>query len=642
MENQMTVNTSFTLDGYHFSKVRMATARSAKARETRRKTRGMTGTKVRFPPARRTTECHSRPNLHMQFSNAFQPSLLEKNLKIEPAAKSQSVSGGYGRARLHLELDPGVRYRIKIDRAFMDVLGNHPPRTFAIGFRSQDLPPQLALPSMPLLVEKGAATLEARGRNLQQIRAETVAFASPAAFAKALVRGKKDTCRAYGAEGQRQSVPAPAATKAVNSVETLTMTLSQAPTLACVELRARGTGSEASGEVRGAVLVQTSNIGITAKVAAKNVLAWITRLDDAGPIARARVSLIDDRGAGLGEGITDARGIVTLDSKGLGPLKRPVLLIAEANGEAAVTTLVDDQLSQPWQFGLKGEMPDARPLAAALFTERGAYRPGETVHIKAIAPRGQAGGGNGNADDKLDLEVRDPRGQEVAKKRLKLDAFGATDLDVRIKEGAPVGAYVLSAKQGDRVAVRNFRVEEYRVPTFAVEVRGTSTWKRGVPATAVITGKYLHGGTLDGRQVRWQLSREPQAFSVAALPGYVFGLGDASSLAGGISSAEQRLDGAGQLRVAFTPDTVFRGAHALRGRGHCHRRRPASIRRQVCHRGAPGGLLSGVVATDSESAVGRGNPEGAALGGEPRRQGDGGGEGARSDSSASTITRRRV
>ena len=558
VENQMTVNTSFTLDGYHFSKSQDGNGEGGQDEGNEEGNEEDVGNESQLATGAKNSRVPLSADLHVQFSNAFQPSLLERNLKIEPAAKSQSVSGGYGRARLHLELEPGVRYRIKIDRAFMDVLGNHPSRTFAIGFRSQDLPPQLALPSVPLLVEKGAAALEARGRNLQQIKAETVAFASPAAFAKALVRGKKDTCRAYGADGQRQSVPAPAATKAANSVETLTMTLSQAPTLACIELRARGTGSEASGEVKGAVLVQTSNIGITAKVAAKNVLAWITRLGDAGPIARARVSLIDDRGARLGEGITDARGIVTLDSKGLGALKRPVLLIAEANGEAAVATLVDDQLSQPWQFGLKGEVPDARPLAAALFTERGAYRPGETVHIKAIAPRGQVSGENAKPenkpDDRLDLEVRDPRGQEVAKKRLKLDAFGAADLDVRIKEGAPVGAYVLSAKQGDRVAVRSFRVEEYRVPTFAVEVHGTSPWKRGVPATAVITGKYLHGGTLDGRQVRWQLSREPQAFSVAALPGYVFGLGDASNLAGGISSAEQRLDGAGQLRVAFTPD----------------------------------------------------------------------------------------
>src|SRR5262249_21881724 len=175
---------------------------------------------------------------------------------------------------------------------------------------------------------------------------------------------------------------------------------------------------------------RASDIGITAKVASKGVFAWITRLHDASPVTAARVSLVDAQGARLGAGATDDRGIVTLETGAAGVLKRPLFLIAEANGEAAVTKLVDDQLSQAWQFGLRGEVPDARPLAAALFTERGAYRPGETVHVKVIAPRAEGVG----ADARIELDARDPRGQQVARKKLTLDAFGAADLDVKIKE----------------------------------------------------------------------------------------------------------------------------------------------------------------------------------------------------------------
>jgi uncharacterized protein YfaS (alpha-2-macroglobulin family) len=488
--------------------------------------------------------------LIIQFSNPLEPALLNKHLKVDPAPKSIIVSGAFNEAVVHLELEPGVRYRLTVDRALVDVLGNHPRGPVEVGFRSRDFPPQLTLPAVPLLVEKGAAALEVRARNLKRIKVNVLPFASPAAFAKALVVGRRDSCRGYGAQGPGQAVPPLPATRQANTVETLAVTLPVEPSLACVEMRGRGDGSEAASEVRGAVLVQASDIGITAKVASKGVFAWITRLHDASPIPAARVSLIDAQGVRLGAGATDDRGIVTLENKGAGALKRPLLLIAEANGQAAVTKLGDDELSQAWQFGLKGEVPDARPLAAALFTERGAYRPGETVHVKAIAPRTEGVG----ADARIALDVRDPRGQQVARKDLTLDAFGAADLDVRIKEGAPVGEYVVRAQQQGRVAVRHFRVEEYRVPTFAVEVGSPSPWKRGLPATAVITGKYLHGGTLDGRQVRWQISREPHALAVAALPGFVFGLGDASRFAGGISSGEQRLDGAGALRIPFTPD----------------------------------------------------------------------------------------
>jgi uncharacterized protein YfaS (alpha-2-macroglobulin family) len=526
------VNTSFTIEGHRF-----VTAQADEGADGEDASAG----DQRVPLS---------TDLFIQFSSPIQPALLQENLKVHPAPKSMTISGAFKEASVHLELEPGVRYRLAVDRAMMDVLGNHPRGAVEIDFRSRDLPPQLTLPAVPLLVERGAATLEVRARNLKGVKVDVLPFASPAAFAKALLARRRDSCRGYGAEGPGQGVKAPPTTKRANVVETLAMTLPPGPSLACVEVRGRGDGSEASGVVRGALLVQASDVGITAKVASKGVFAWITRLHDASPITAARVSLIDAQGARLGEGATDARGIVALETKALGVSKRPLLLIAEANGEAAVTTLVDEQLSQAWQFGLKAEVPGARPLAAALFTERGAYRPGELVHVKVIAPPAAGAG----ADGRIELEVRDPRGQQVARKKLTLDAFGAADLDVKIKEGAPVGEYVLHARQEDRVAVKHFRVEEYRVPTFAVEVRTPSPWKRGVPATAIITGKYLHGGTLDGRQVRWQVSREPQALTVAALPGFVFGLGDASSLAGGVSSGEQRLDGTGALRVPFTPD----------------------------------------------------------------------------------------
>ena len=65
-------------------------------------------------------------------------------------------------------------------------------------------------------------------------------------------------------------------------------------------------------------------------------------------------------------------------------LDRPVVIVAKKGDEAAVTRLIDNHLAQPWQFGLKGKVRGSGKLHAALFSERGVYRPGETVHLKAI------------------------------------------------------------------------------------------------------------------------------------------------------------------------------------------------------------------------------------------------------------------
>src|SRR5205085_12394577 len=129
--------------------------------------------------------------------------------------------------------------------------------------------------------------------------------------------------------------------------------------------------------------------------------------------------------------------------------------------------------------------PGARALAAAAGTDRGAYRPGEPAHVKMIVrdpmsfripPEGEAA-----------VSVQDSRGQKVLEKTVALDLLGSADLEVPIKEGAPVGEYTVRVAQGERSAVRRFRVEEYRVPTFEVKVTAQEReWKPGEEIHATV------------------------------------------------------------------------------------------------------------------------------------------------------------
>src|SRR5262249_15281957 len=132
-----------------------------------------------------------------------------------------------------------------------------------------------------------------------------------------------------------------------------------------------------------------------------------------------------------------------------------------------VASLADDELSNARQFDLDGRIRDAEPLVASLFTERGVYRPGESVHVKAIVRDPQTFHA---ASGDLAMSVADARGEKVISKNVSLDKFGGATLELPLKEDAKVGAYTVTAALGDRTVVRTFHVEEYRVPTFAVSV----------------------------------------------------------------------------------------------------------------------------------------------------------------------------
>jgi uncharacterized protein YfaS (alpha-2-macroglobulin family) len=487
--------------------------------------------------------------LELTFSNPFEAGLLQRTLAVDPAPRAMTATAADRTARVHLSLAPGTRYTARLAPGFADVLGNAPASPVRVSFVSRDLPPVLAAPVLPSTVEQDRARLPVRIRNAGRLAAEAVRFDSAGAFALAMARGTQPTCAKAGATGRRERLAVPALPAALNADATVDVPLAVAPGLLCVQLTATGRGSEARGALQQAALVQSTALGITAKVFPGSVLAWVTTLADGAPAPGARLALLDAQGGRVAQATADASGIAVLPARRLATavgVERPLFVVAEKDGRIAVSQLRNEQLSKPWQFGLRGAVAEAAPLDAAVFTDRGAYRPGETVHLAMVAPGKRAGA-------RAEVAVTDARGQQVVRRELALDAFASAHLDVELKEAAAVGASAVDVSIDGQRAARAFRVEEYRVPTFRVRVAG-GEWRRGADAVATISAEYQHGGTLDGRAVRWEVTRAPEPLAPAALPGFVFGLPEGAAQPTTVAGREERLDGQGTLTVRFRPE----------------------------------------------------------------------------------------
>ncbi len=510
----------------------------------------------------------------LAFSDPFEITRLEEALTVSPRPVAVQVAAAYPNlARVRLELEPGRRYHLTLEPGFKDALGNAlepAEESFDIRLHSHDQAPALELPRLPVLLERHHARLAMRVRNVTAPFLEVRRFATPRAFVRALGSERRSQCMAYGLDGESEELHAGGSEHddvgELNVTTTLAPPLDLEPGLLCVEAHAEGRGSRAAGALVDAVLAQSSDLGLTTKVFGRSALVWVTRLSDAGPVAGARVRLLDAAGTTLGEAVSDEHGVATIATvTGSGALPETFFVAAEVDGEGsvadvAVARLDQERLSQAWQFGLAGEVDGARPLDAALFTERGVYRPGEVVHIKAIVrPDSPADSpadppADSPAPRQITLTVHDPRGQQVTSRLLELDDFGGADLDLPLKQQAPVGEYSLRAMLGRRTVWRGFRVEEYRVPSFRVTVESPAKWQRGDDATALVSAAYLHGGDLGGRAVRWKVARDSQLFKPAAFPRWVFQSAEVKAPAGTLAHGEQRLDEGGRLVVGFTAD----------------------------------------------------------------------------------------
>ncbi len=159
----------------------------------------------------------------------------------------------------------------------------------------------------------------------------------------------------------------------------------------------------------------------------------------------------------LEETLTDERGIAEIACDG----KRNYIYVELSKGEDNAF----DKGSLGWYYMQDND--DKLSHHLNIYTDRSIYRPGQTVYVGGFAytqshdqtPQVEAG-------KELTLTLQDANGQEVLTHTLKTDDYGSLQDSLLLPASGLPGHY--SLRVGD--SWHNFRVEEYRRPTFEVKM----------------------------------------------------------------------------------------------------------------------------------------------------------------------------
>ncbi|MGB8260440.1 MAG: MG2 domain-containing protein [Terracidiphilus sp.] len=144
-------------------------------------------------------------------------------------------------------------------------------------------------------------------------------------------------------------------------------------------------------------------------------------------------------------------------------------------------------------------------LNAYVYTDRPVYRPGHTVHIKAVVRK--------QKDDALDLpdertlhlRVTDANNKALLDKDEPVSAHGAVADDLTLPNDAALGYYSVSVqRQGTAAGQGSFYVEEYKKPEYQVTVKATSLRViQGSSIQATIEARYFFGEPVAGAKVKY-------------------------------------------------------------------------------------------------------------------------------------------
>ncbi|SJZ37119.1 hypothetical protein SAMN02745126_00691 [Enhydrobacter aerosaccus] len=283
------------------------------------------------------------------------------------------------------------------------------------------------------------------------------------------------------------------------------------------------------GGMAGMWVVDT-DIGITSFTGRDGLNVFARSLQDATPLAGLDVTLLSRGNEPLGKAITAADGRASF----------PASLLQGRGATEAVAVMVTDSAKQEFSrleltksaFDLSDRGIDGRaqpgPVDAFLYTERGVYRPGETVQLMAMLRDDAA---NALKDLPVTLTVKRPDGTEFTKYTLALGASGALYQPIALPKSSRRGRWSVTAKidpKAPPVGRVEFSVEDFVPEKLKVELTPDAPMLRtNKMNTLAISADFLYGAPAAGLTVESDLRVTVDEQPFPAFASYTFGLENA-------------------------------------------------------------------------------------------------------------------
>lgn len=285
-------------------------------------------------------------------------------------------------------------------------------------------------------------------------------------------------------------------------------------------------GLVVEGEKRGSDfrLLVVTDLGLSVRGFCGGAVVWVNSLQEATAVEGAAVTVYSHNNQVMARGVTDAHGVVTLSwALELEKFQEPFLVTAELGDDLSYVDFIRGQVPQeenltPQHYFL------SEGYEAFVFTDRGIYRPNETVFVQTLVRDGHM---RTPTAFPVVLRIRRPDGKLFREVPLMLDVLGSACTEVELPDFLPTGRYDLElvmpgthTKLGDtKVSLEEFVPPQIRVKLDVPEARLTLA----DPLEFSAVGEYLFGSPAAGLKASAHVTFMPVAFAPASWRGWTFG-----------------------------------------------------------------------------------------------------------------------
>jgi uncharacterized protein YfaS (alpha-2-macroglobulin family) len=248
-----------------------------------------------------------------------------------------------------------------------------------------------------------------------------------------------------------------------------------------------------NGSLQAYTVVAVSEVALLVKSAPGRLLARVVRRTTGEPVRDCEITAYaDSKRRKLAEARTDAAGFAAL---AVAEEKiESILVLAKPAGDFAALASWGGNLSNEEERGFK----------AYVYTDRPVYRPGHTVHYKAIARLQREKGYETPASRDVEVEIEGSEGDPIHRARHTLSSMGSIEGKFIVPEKAGLGYYGITVRLGESTAHAGFHIEEYRKPEYDVRVAPvTGRIVQGEELAVNVDARYFYGEPVANAKVTY-------------------------------------------------------------------------------------------------------------------------------------------
>ena len=300
---------------------------------------------------------------------------------------------------------------------------------------------------------------------------------------------------------------------------------------------------------------------------------FVQSIANGNPVGATTIEVWGRNGQVIASATTDAGGRATLANLSAFTRERqPAVLVARKDGDLSFLPLGGaaqlgraDRTLDMSRFDVGGLRSSGVPnqMTAYLFSDRGMYRPGDTIHVGAIVKTGNWA--TSAKDMPVEVEITDARGLSVRRQTMFLGPGGALELDHTTLDSSPTGNWTITLSlprrsspglpdlPAQQLGSTTVKVQEFMPDRSKVSAHLSSEqpqgWVRPGDLKLLVNVQNLFGTPAQHRRIDATMTLSPTWPSFSAWPDYQFhdATPDAKPQSDDLGSTQSDSDGNAQV-----------------------------------------------------------------------------------------------